>query len=172
MIEYNKNIDIENKKHIEKIYTDKVTNLLKICIGIFIFNVLTYLIGIFLYDSFDFGLIFEIISFIFVVIALNKIKQKNLQFGKRIIIIAMVPIGLLIIYDFINLLVNIDQVLIEVAGYYMSYAQYFYYLEPYLFDVTLVALIVLLYRTYSSLCKIDGTKESDNYIDTFYDKLE
>lgn len=170
-MESNKNIDIENKKHIEKIYADKATNLLKICIGIFIFSGLTYLIGIFLYNSFDFGLIFEIISFIFIVIAYNKIKQNDLQSAKRNTIIAMIPIGWIIIYDFINLLANISEVLIEVIRYYTSFDQYFYYLEPYLFDVTLVVSIVLLYKTYSSLSMADGSQKNDDYIDTFYDKL-
>ncbi len=161
----------KNEKHIENIYADKASNLLKICIGILIFSGITYLIGIFFYDAFDFGLIFEIISFIFIIMAYNKIEQNDFQAGKRNTIIAMIPIGWLIIYDLINLLVNSNEVLLEVIGYYTSFDQYFYYLEPYLFDVTLVATIILLYKTYSSLNKADGSKQSDNYIDTFYDRL-
>ena len=165
----NENSKIE--KNIEKIYSDKAKNLLKICIGILIFSGITYLIGISLYNSFDFGLIFEIISFIFIIIAYNKIEQNDFKSGKTNIIIAIIPIGWLIIYDFINLLANINEVLLEVIYYYTSFDQYFYYLEPYLFDVTLVATIILLYKSYSSLNKTDCSKQSDNYIDTFYDKL-
>lgn len=167
----NETNDTENKNHIKKIYTDKATNLLKICVGISIFSGISYLIGILSYNSFDFGLIFEIISFIFIVTAFNKVNQNDLQSSKKNTIIAMIPIGWLIIYDLINLLVNITEVTSEVINYYTSFDQYFYYLEPYLFDVTLVISIILLYKTYSSLCIADGSKESDNYVDTFYDKL-
>lgn len=163
--------DNENKKHIEKIYADKATNLLKICIGILIFSLFSYFVAIFLYSSFDFGLIFEIFSFIFTLIAISKIKQNNLQVGKRNVIIAMLPIGWLIIYDFINLLVNINEVIVNIVEYYTSIDQYFYYLTPYIFDVALIALIVLLYKSYSSLCTADGSKNPNNYIDTFYDKI-
>lgn len=165
------NENLNNAKHIEKIYVDKVINLLKICIGLFIFSGLSYLIGIFFYKSFDFGLIFEVISFIFIIKALNNIKQNNLQSGKKNIIIAMIPIGWLIIYDFINLLANVGEVMTEVAGYYLSLDKYFYYLKPYLYDITLVASIVLLYKSYSSICRADGSKKSDNFTDTFYDKM-
>lgn len=83
----------------------------------------------------------------------------------------MIPIGWLIIYDFINLLANSGEVTIEVIHYYTSLDQYFYYLAPYLVDVTLIALIVLLYKSYSSVNRADGTTVSNNYTDTFYDKL-
>lgn len=92
-METSETTNLQNKKHIKKIYTDKATNLLKICIGIFIFSGLSYIVGIFLYESFDFGLIFEIISSIFVLIAINKIEQNNLPLGKKFTILAMIPVG-------------------------------------------------------------------------------
>lgn len=155
------------EKHIEKVYTDKAINLLKICIALSIFSLLTYLVGIFLYKAFDFGFIFEIISFAFIILAYLGISKANFQSSKRYIIIAMIPIGWLLIYDFINLLVNLKEVLIEVFGYYTSLDQYFYYLEPYLFDITLVGLIILLYKCYSSLSIADGSQKTND----FYDKL-
>ena len=161
----------ENKKHIEEVYLDKALNSLKICIGILIFSSITYLIGFFVFHSFDFGLIFEIISFIFIIFSYNKIEKKDFNAGKRNCIIAMIPIGWLIIYDFINLVANIGEVLGEIINYFTSFDQYFYYLTPYLLDVTLVVNIVLLYRTYASLNRADGTTKSENYVDTFYDNL-
>ncbi len=47
----------ENKMHIKKVYKEKITNLLKLCIGIMIFSFITYVIGIFIYGQFDFCLI-------------------------------------------------------------------------------------------------------------------
>ena len=136
-----------------------------------LFDGVTYLIGIFLYNSFDFGFIFEIASFIFILIALNKLEQDNLELTKKYIFISMIPIGGLLIYDFINLLANFEEVFAEVLTYYTRFHQYFYYLFPYLVDLILIALIVLLYKSYSSINKADGTEVSNNYTDVFYDNL-
>ena len=161
----------ENKEHIQKIYTEKAQKLLKFCIVILIVNGITYLIGFFLYNSFDFGLVFEIITFIFILIANNRIEQKNMKLGKINTIMAIIPISFLIIYDLIHLAINIEEVLEEVLIYYTSSDQFFYYIEPYLFDVTLIAVIKLLYKTYKALNKADNTQQSENYLDTFYDNL-
>ena len=161
----------ENKEHIQKIYTEKAQKLLKFCIVILIVNGITYLIGFFLYNSFDFGLVFEIITFIFILIANNRIEQKNMKLGKINTIMAIIPISFLIIYDLIHLAINIEEVLEEVLIYYTSSDQFFYNIEPYLFDVTLIAVIKLLYKTYKALNKADNTHQSENYLDTFYDNL-
>lgn len=161
----------ENKEHIQKIYTEKAQKLLKFCIVILIVSGITYLIGFFLYNSFDFGLVFEIITFIFILIANNRIEQKNMKLGKINTIMAIIPISFLIIYDLIHLAINIEEVLEEVLIYYTSSDQFFYNIEPYLFDVTLIAVIKLLYKTYKALNKADNTQQSENYLDTFYDNL-
>lgn len=162
---------IDEKRHIQEVYTDKASNLLKLCIGLLIFDFVTYVFAIFVYSAFDFGFIFEIIAFIFVIKALKNIKQQNFKVGKKNVIISMIPIGWLIIYDFINLLVNIEEVIGEVIHYYTSFDQFFYYLEPYLVDVLLVAIIALLYLTYSSITKAEGRLEYTDYSEEFYDKL-
>ena len=161
----------ENKEHIQKIYTEKAQKLLKFCIVILIVNGITYLIGFFLYNSFDFGLVFEIITFIFILIANNRIEHKNMKLGKINTIMAIIPISFLIIYDLIHLAINIEEVLEEVLIYYTSSDQFFYNIEPYLFDITLIAVIKLLYKTYKALNKADNTQQSENYLDTFYDNL-
>lgn len=163
--------DLKNRKHIENVYKNKTINLLKICIGLSILSFATYLSAIFFYNAFDFGLIFEIISFIFIIFAINKTLKNDFQSGKRNIIIAIIPIGWLIIYDFFNLCVNIVEVMTEVSGYYLSFDKYFYYIEPYLFDVILIAMIILLYKSYRSLNRVTSNSQSDNYTDTFYDEL-
>lgn len=162
--------EIENQKHIQKTYSEKAMNLLKICIFIMIFSLITYFIAI-LYDAFDFGLIFELIAFAFIVLAYNQIKGNKIKSCKKSTIIAMIPIGWLIIYDLIDLIVNIKDVASVVAQYYLSIDQFFYYIEPYLFDVVLVATIILLFKTVSSLNKAGGNNPTENYIDSFYDKL-
>ena len=166
----NQDFDKKNKAHIQEVYVDKSIFFLKLCIGIFLFSVITYLIAL-EYNAFDFGFIFEVISLVFVIISIDKLKKQKLQSAKKCIIIAMIPIGWLIIYDFINLLANLNEVMTNVIEYYTTWDRYFYSLRPYLVDVTLIALIVLLYKSYSSVNKADGTTVSDSYADTFYNKL-
>lgn len=104
--------DIQNVEHIQEIYSEKAINILKICIGIFIFSFITYMIAIFILSNFDFGFIFEIISFIFTLLTIHKIKSNNYTSARTCIIIAMLPLGWLIIYDLFNLLANIKEVFI------------------------------------------------------------
>ena len=166
----NQDFDTKNKAHIQEVYVDKSIFFLKLCIGIFLFSVITYLIAL-EYNAFDFGFIFEVISLVFVIISIDKLKKQKLQSAKKCIVIAMIPIGWLIIYDFINLLANLNEVMTNVIEYYTTWDRYFYSLRPYLVDVTLIVLIVLLYKSYSSVNKADGTTVSDSYADTFYNKL-
>lgn len=166
----NQDFDKKNKAHIQEVYVDKSIFFLKFCIGISLFSVTTYLIAL-EYNAFDFGFIFEVISLVFVILSIDKLKKQKLQSAKKCIVIAMIPIGWLIIYDFINLLANLNEVMTNVIEYYTTWDRYFYSLRPYLVDVTLIALIVLLYKSYSSVNKADGTTVSDSYTDTFYNKL-
>ena len=168
----NNNQNNENKIHIRKVYKDKAENLLKKCMVIMFLSILTYILPLVLFKAFDFGLVFEVISLVFIVIAYNKMGQNDFRVLKRYTIIAMIPIGWLIIYDFIDLLANIGEVFIEVSMYYLTGDQFFYYLAPYLVDVLLIASIILLYKTYSSLKKAEGSEAVyDSYEDTFYDKF-
>ena len=45
--------DLKNKKHIEKINSEKAVNILKICVVIFIISFITYAIALF-FGNFDF----------------------------------------------------------------------------------------------------------------------
>ena len=78
---------IKNKKHIEKVYLEKASNLSKFCIYISIFSLLTYIYGIIRYNSFDFGFIFELISFVLIILASNKINSKNFELSKKYVIL-------------------------------------------------------------------------------------
>ena len=159
--------DENNKKHIRNIYIDKSLNLLNICKIILLLSGLTYVIGFLIYNNFDFGLILEIISFVFIFIAYYKILENDLTAGKRCIIISMLPIIWLIIFDFIFLFLN----LVAVFNDNSSVRQFLYQLEAYIFDISLFVKAILLYKSHSSLNKADETKKSNNYLENFYDKL-
>ena len=160
-----------NEEHVNEVYTDKAENLLNICKKLFLFSFFTYLLGFFLYRTFDFGLIFELISYFFVLQASNTISQNNINLCKRNCIFSMIPIGWLIIYDFIIILLNLPQVIMQIFTFYSSFDYYFYYLSPYLVDIVLITLLSLLYTTLRSLEKIDNTQKTTDYTETFYDNL-
>lgn len=164
-------INNENEKHIKDVYTKKAINLLNFCIFISFLSIITYLIPLFIYKIFDFGLIFEIISLVFIFIAKNRLEHDDLTNSKKSVIISLISIIWIIIYDFINLIVNILEVSIEVFVYYLTPARFFYYIAPYLFDVYLVALAILLYKVIKSINKANKSDISNSYIDNFYDKL-
>lgn len=168
-----RNVENENvdSKNVEKIYKEKSIKLLKICQGFLCFSFLFYIVGIFLFNSFDFGLILELITFCVILFTIFKIKQNDFRLSKKTTVIAMLPLIFLILYDFINLLINIEEVTLEVIGYYLSFDRYFYYIQPYLYDVLSVTIVILLFRVYSSLNFADGSKKHDNYVDSFYDRL-
>lgn len=158
----------ENNEHVKKVYADKASNLLRVCMGISAFSFCTYMIDSFLFNAFDFGCIFEGISFIFVLLAYYQIPKYSWQTSKRNVIIAMLPLGWLLIYDLIQLLTH-PEILFYPFEYYVSLNEYFYYFGPYLFDITLIASLLLLYRTFLSLSIADGTRKNNSPVDTFYD---
>ena len=76
----------------------------------------------------------------------------------------------LIVIDLIDLLSNIGEVLSQVGEYYLSGDALFYFILPYLFDVTLYLNVYLLYKVYIFLGKGEG-KIKKSFTDTFYDSL-
>lgn len=159
----------EQENFIKKIYTDKASKLLKITFFVLIFDFLTYLFfG--LLGEFDFGVIFEIIAFIFVINAYNIIEKQSIDRAKTNIIIAMVPIGWLLIYDFIDLLSHSGQIIEEITRYYSSLDFMFYEYTLDLVDITLVLIMLFLFLSYRSLCKALGDKRYKESTDWFYDK--
>ena len=162
--------NIENQTHIKEAYLDRASNLLKISMATFIFSFITYLIAL-LYGAFDFGLIFEIISFVFLLLAFFRIKNEDTQAAKTYLIISMISVGWLIIYDLINLLANLPEVMTEVFYYFASLDFLFYNLSPYLVDVFLIVNLILLYLAFSSIKKAEGQTKPKNFTEEFYDKL-
>ena len=159
---------LEKQKHIQKIYTEKAIAILKICIVILIFGMTTYIIPFLIYEEFDFGIIFEIISFIFVFIAIIRIGKEQIQVGKRNIIIAMISIGWITIYDGVCVIFNIEEVIIDFLMYFFRYSYVLGFIMPFIYEF---ALIVLLYKAYCSLGRVDGTRKENNFTESFYDEI-
>lgn len=159
-----------NDKHIYEVYSDKASRLLTFSIVILAFSLVSYLVALLVWDNFDFGFIFELFSFVCIIIAKNALIDKKILISKRAIIASMCSVGWLLIYDFINFLANINEIMQEVQHYYLSADYEYYYLAPYLVDILLIGLLLLLFNSFSSLSYADGTKKHNDYLDSFYNK--
>ncbi len=160
----------ENQKHIEQTYLEKSKNILYICIGILAVSFLTYIWNIVMYLNFDYGVLLEIVSCFFIISACVKIGKKEIELAKTYIIVSAIPMFILIVIDLIDLLSNIGEVIGQVGLYYLTGDFLFYFILPYLFDVTLYLNVFLLYKAYTSLGKAEG-KIKKSFTDTFYDSL-
>ena len=170
-IDTNSDINDKQENHIKTLYTNKAIKLLKICMVIQFISLATYVYAALVHSAFDFGFIFELISLAFEFFAFNSLEKYNFIHGKKYIIVAMLPLSLLIAYDFILLLINFVEVLSEVIAYFTNFDFMFYFILPYLFDIPVISIFVLLYKAYSSINRADGTKKAEDYVESFYENL-
>ena len=168
MENFNDNLDTQ---HNYEVYTDKASKFLTFSIVLLALSLISYLFALLVLDNFDFGFIFELFACVCVVVAKNALIDKKLSLSKKTIIASMCSLGWLLVYDFIDFFVNINEIMQEVEQYYLSADNQLYYLTPYLVDVALIALIVILYKAFSAISYADGTKKHEDYSDSFYDKL-
>ena len=154
----------ENLKHIQNVYHEKTIKYLKIAITLLALSCSTY---------FDFGIILELISLVLLIISYNLCSNNKLSSFKNFIILSALPIALLIFYDFINLLLHIKEVFAEVSLYYITMNKYFFILDPYIYDVILVLVLVYIYKSINSFKKLsnDNIQQTKDFTDTFYDSL-
>lgn len=167
----NKENEINEKEHIREVYTDKAKNLTKISLVLLGFDVITYIYAIFVYQSFDFGMIFELISFTFAIICFDNIDRENYKKAKRYNIISEFSSGWLVIYDLIIFILNFIGLIKINQTQYIQFNTYEYYLYPILSDIIIIIAMVLLYRAYKSIQKAIGEEKEENYTDSFYDNM-
>ena len=99
----------EEKEFIIKVNIDQANNKTMIPIVLMVISILTYVFPLML-GEFDFGIVFEIISLLFLIIARNYMNKYDEIRSKRYIICAMIPIGWLLIYDLIIFLTSIKNI--------------------------------------------------------------
>jgi len=97
----------DEKKFIKKVNMDKANNTTKFPIILIIISILTYVMPLIM-GQFDFGIVFEIVSLIFLLISKSYMGKYDEIRSKRYLICSMVPICWILIYDFIILLSTIE----------------------------------------------------------------
>lgn len=151
----------DEKEFINKVNIDKAKNKTKISIGLITISIFTYVIPLIL-GEFDFGIIFEIISLIFLLVSKNYMAKYDEIRAKRYIICSMIPIGWLLIYDFIFLLASIMSGLdIVIMGYGFFRA-----------EILSILYMLVLFMINKDLSKADNPIKYKESTDWFYEKYD
>lgn len=90
-----------------RVNVDKAKNKTVASISLVIASIGTYIIPM-IYGGFDFGIVFEVVSLLFLLIARNYMKKYNESKAKTFVICSMVAVGWLVIYDIMCIISNIE----------------------------------------------------------------
>ena len=147
------------KEFIKNVNIDKAKNKIKACIALTIVSLISYVIPL-MFGSFDFGLVFEIFTLVFIFIASHYMSNYNEDCSKRFIILAMIPIGWLLIYDLITIL------------YYASNLLDFTFLswEFILQEGFTILDLLVLFAINKDLKKADNPEKYKESTDWFYER--
>ena len=151
----------EEKEFIIKINVDKAKNKTTPTFVLITISILTYVAPL-MCGRFDFGMIFEVISLLFLIIARYYMNKYDEIRAKRYIICAMIPIGWLLIYDitiFLSSIRNIADLAFLFEDYYFS-------------EILLILYIAMLSAINRDLAKADNPEKYKESTDWFYEKYE
>lgn len=149
------------KTFIKNVNIDKAKNKTTGCIVLTVISLLTYVMPL-IFGDFDFGIIFEILTLVFIFIARNYMSKYDEYRSKRYIIWAMIPIGWLIIYD----LITIMSYALDVLDF--SFLSIDFVLQQ---GITILDLI-LLFEINKDLRKADNPEKYKESTDWFYERLD
>lgn len=151
----------EEKEFIKKINVDKAKNKTIISILVMILSLLTYVI-LLMYGKFDFGIVFEIFSLVFLLVARNYMSKYDEKRAKRYIICSMISIVWILIYDIIHLCSYIQD------AAYLTFLGY-----GYLFgEIFSILYIIILFAINIDLAKAGNSTRYKKRTDWFYEKYE
>lgn len=151
----------DEKEFIKKVNVDKARNITKFPIILIIISILTYVMPLIL-GEFDFGIVFEIVSLIFLLISKSYMEKYDEIRAKKYLICSMIPIGWLLIYDFIILLSTI------LYGMDIIIASYDFFSE----EVLSILYMILLFVINKDLAKADNPIKYKESTDWFYEKYD
>ena len=151
----------EEKGFIKNVNIDKARNKTTICILLSIISLFTYVIMLALGD-FDFGVIFEIATLVFIIIARSCMLENDGIRSKRYIVLAMIPIGFLLIYD-----------LLTIATYISNVWNFAFLTADFIFqEGVLILNIIVLFFININLDKANNPERYEDSLDRFYERLD
>lgn len=154
-------MDNNEKVFVKKINIDKAKNKIITCIFLTIISLLSYVAPLMM-GNFDFGIVFESLTLIFIFMARNYMLKYDEERSKKYTILAMIPIGWLLIYDFITIAVSA----LNVADFISSGADIL--IQE---GVTILDLIIL-YKIDKDLRKAENPEKYKESTDWFFARLD
>lgn len=128
-------------------------------IGVMVLSLITYIIPIIL-GTFDFGVIFEAISFIFLIISRQYMSSYKVKGAKKFIIFSIASIGWILIYDAIILISRISDI-VDMA---------FFGIDYWFADSLSLIYIIILILAYKDLEKAENPTQYKESTDWFYEE--
>lgn len=149
------------KEFIKNVNIDKARNKTISCIGLTIISLISYIVPL-MFGDFDFGIIFEFLTLIFIFIARSYMSKYDEDHSKRFIIFSIIPIGWLLIYDLITIL------------YYVSNVLDFTFLglDFILQEGFIILDLMILFAINKDLRKADNPEKYKESTDWFYERLD
>lgn len=151
----------KEKEFVKNVNIDKAKIKIMACIILTIVSLLSYVIPL-MYKHFDFGMIFEIITLVFIFMARHYMSEYDEDRSKRFTIFAMIPIGWLLIYDMITILSYVSDVLdFTFLGLDFVLQEGFTILD-----------LLILFAINKDLRKADNPEKYKESTDWFYERLD
>lgn len=151
----------EEKEFIKRVNVDKAKNKTIAPVVLMILSILTYIIPL-MEGKFDFGIIFEIISLVFLLIARKYMLKYDEIRSKRYVICSMVAIGWILIYDVILLCSYVQDVFdLALLGY-----------DFYFGEIFSILYLSILFAINRDLSKADNPIKYKESTDWFYETYE
>ena len=151
----------DEKNFIKKVNIDKAKNKTIAPIILMIISILTYVMPLIL-GEFDFGIIFEIASLVFLLVARSYMSKYDEIRSKRYIICSMVSIGWILIFD-IMIFISSIQDIVDVA--FIGYGYFFG-------EIFSILYLMRLFAINRDLSKADNPDKYKESTDWFYEKYE
>ena len=149
------------KEFVKNVNIDKAKNKTIACIILTIISLLSYVVPL-MFGDFDFGMLFEILTLVFIFMARSNMEKYDEDRSKRYTIFAMVPIGWLLIYDFITILSYVSNILdFTFLGLDFVLQEGFTILD-----------LLILFAINKDLRKADNPEKYKESTDWFYERLD
>lgn len=151
----------EERKFIKKVNIDKAKRKTNIAIGLIVLSLFTYIMPLF-WGNFDFGIVFEIASLVFLLIARSYMSQYDERKSKTYIICSMVSIGWILIYDtiiFISSIRDFSDLIVFTFDFLLV-------------EVVSILYLIILFLINKDLSKADNPTKYKESTDWFYEKYE
>ena len=145
----------------KKVNIDKAKNKTIGCMVLTIISLFSYIVPL-MFGDFDFGMIFEILTLIFIFMARNQMSKYDEDRSKIYTILAMIPIGWLLIYDLITILSYVSDVLD------FTFLGLDFVLQG---GFTILSLMIL-FAINKDLRKADNPEKYKESTDWFYERLD